>query len=418
VRSISSYVGLRRAIADTFSKGVRMRKLVLASIVTMSGLIGASACTSSPPSPTVSFTAPIAAQPANGASYKYKQQPVTLTITNAARTGDAATTYSLEVASDPGFTNKIVTKDSIPEGSGGTTSVTVGPLPASGGNVTYYWRWKATVDGVSSNASAPQSFVVQQQIVINAPVLVGPTNGSTVSEARPTFTVKNATRQGAAGAITYLFQVSNSSSFASILASQTVAEQSSQTSWTPGSNLPEGTLYWRAQASDASNGESSSFTTSTSFLIQLFDLKNATIVNSPQDLASWPQTTTISSVVFTDDAMLVDFDKRGPGGWPESSFGVQYTLGMCLNIGGHWYCSGVVHFWTGRELEASGKPYEVGQQWFYGRWGIMDGYQPRCGEVVGFFVAQGNIRDNSNESSLKERSDVALVPFCGSYFKK
>jgi hypothetical protein len=88
---------------------------------------------------------------------------------------------------------------------------------------------------------------------------------------------------------------------------------------------------------------------------------------------------------------------------------------MCLNINGQWYCSAAIQFWEGRELEASGVPSEIGINWYYDRrWGPMKGYQPSLGETVGIFVAQGNLRD-FGKSSVKERSNVVLMPFGGSY---
>ena len=53
------------------------------------------------------LSAPQASQPANGASYNFNQQPITLAITNVVRTGSETVTYSVEVARDTGFTNKV-----------------------------------------------------------------------------------------------------------------------------------------------------------------------------------------------------------------------------------------------------------------------------------------------------------------------
>ena len=100
-----------------------MKKLVF-SLVLGGGLFAA-ACSNSPGAPSVSFTSPTASGPSNGASFKFKSQPVTVVIANAARTGSAAPTYSIEVATDPGFANKVFTQDGIAEGAGGSTTVTV-----------------------------------------------------------------------------------------------------------------------------------------------------------------------------------------------------------------------------------------------------------------------------------------------------
>ena len=246
------------------------------------GALSLAACAKTPGGPSVSFTTPLASQPANGTSYKFKEQPVTLTIANAVRTGAAAATYTVEVATDAGFANKIFSKDGIAEGSGGTTSLTVSNLP---GGVTYFWHWQTVIDGVIGPASPTQQFTVAQQVILNAPTTVDPASGGTATDARPTFVTKNATRSGPAGTIFYEFQVSTSSSFSSLLASATVQEQSGgQTSWTSPVDLPETTLFWRVRASNPSNTEVSGFSGGTSFEVQLFNMKRATIFNNPSDL--------------------------------------------------------------------------------------------------------------------------------------
>ena len=132
-----------------------------------------------------------------------------------------------------------------------------------------------------------------------------------------------------------------------------------------------------------------------------------------------PKPSDITSIDFTDSAILVEFDKRdGPDRWPDVGFGggsLEYTLGMCVNIQGHWNCSATVQFWYGRDLEASGLPSEIGRNWWYDqRWGALIGYQPSCGETVGIYAAAGNLRDIGNVIA-KERTNIVLMPFCGAY---
>ena len=153
--------------------------------------------------------------------------------------------------------------------------------------------------------------------------------------------------------------------------------------------------------------------------MQLFNLANANVWDNPADFKSWAETATITSIDFTDDAILVDFDRRdGPGRWPDVGFGsgaLEYTLGMCVNIQGEWNCSATVQFWYGRDLEASGRPDEIGINWWYDqRWGHLLGYQPSCGETVGIYVGAGNLRDSGNVIA-KERTNIVLMPFCGAY---
>ena len=385
----------------------------------LAALALSSACSKSPASPSVSFAGPLASQPANGTAYRFLAQPVALTITNAVKTGQAAVTYSVEVATDAAFANRVFTRDGIAEGSGGTTTLQVTSLA---GGTTYYWRWKAVVDSVAGPASAPQSFTVLAQVTVNTPAAISPADGGTATAARPTFTVTNATRTGPVGPITYEFQVSTSPSFSPITASATVPERPSTTSWTSSVDLPaRTTLYWRARAKDDTNGEASAFTAVAAFSINLFNVNDVTWIDNP-NMSGWAETSKITSIDFSTGYINVDFDKReGPNQWPPAPFGdggdgqIQYTLGMCFNLGGRWYCSAAIQFWPGRELKASGPLVNVALDWYYdARWSPMTGHQPAIGELVGIFAANGNVRD-SMSWAIEQRTDVVLLPFGTNY---
>jgi len=214
--------------------------------------------------------------------------------------------------------------------------------------------------------------------------------------------------------------VADSPGFDNIVFATSQPEQGGQTTIPLTAQLvPNGVYFWRVQANDPTNGVSSPYSAVSSFRYVPFDWKQATMVSSPHDFATWGETAKVTSVVFTGDAFLVDFDRRtGPNRWPDVPFGsgsLEYTLGMCLNINNHWYCSAPVQFWYGRELSASGRPSEVSFQWFYdpARWGPMTGYQPRDGELVGLFACAGNCRNNDagDRSYVKERTNLALVPW-------
>lgn len=397
-----------------------MKKWTFAAVVSAAAL--AASCTNTPANPTVSMTSPTAAGPASGSSYTFKQQPVTLVITNAVRTSAATATYSVEVADDPAFSHKVFTGEGIAEGSDGTTSVTLPQMAATGGDATYHWRSTATIDGLASPASPTGTFIIQQQVVINTPALAAPAGGMTTSEARPTFVTKNAARQGLAGSITYRFQISKSSDFSNLLVDATVAEGSGgQTAWTPSSDLPFGAVYWRVQARDDANAEASGFTAPLLLVVEPFDAHKAIFWNNPPGIADWPETARITSVDFSTGYMLVDFDRRtGPNAWPElasSSFGpIQYTLGMCFRFDGEWHCSAPTRFWIGRDLENSGPANRIADFWYYdpARWGPMAGHQPAQGELVAFWVGQGNLRQGTVVTN-QERSNFALVRFGENY---
>ena len=94
-------------------------------------------------------------------------------------------------------------------------------------------------------------------ITLSAPTAIGPLSGTTVTP-RPTFRVSNTTKTGNAGAITYLFEASDSSAFSNIVFSATNTEGVNDTGYVVDKDLPVGTLYWRATAKDATNNVSSS----------------------------------------------------------------------------------------------------------------------------------------------------------------
>ena len=99
--------------------------------------------------------------------------------------------------------------------------------------------------------------------------------------------------------------------------------------------------------------------------------------------------------------------------WPDAGFGagsIEYTLGLCFNIGGQWYCSAPIQFWYGRDLAAAAAPSSVHTTWFYdARWGPMNGYQPANGELVAIWAGEGNLRNSGN--TYMQRTNFVVVPW-------
>jgi len=367
----------------------------------------------------VTLTSPALVSPASNASLRFAEQPLTLTVRNGVSTGSTARTYTFQVATDAAFGAIVATKDNVAEGNGQTAVV----LDKLAGNKTYYWRVRVNSGSVAGLFTAPRVMNIGPEVVLQAPVLVSPANGGNLSSQAPLI-VNNVVRSGPAGALTYRFEVSDSNSFGNLVFTATVNEQSNQTQTIMNARLTtNGTYFWRARASDNSNGVTGPFSSAFTFKYVPFDLSQATIVNSPSDLAQWEETAKITSINITGDSFQVDFDRRdGPNRWPDVlpagwSGPLQYTLGMCVNMNDHWFCSGVVQFWHGRTLTDSGNPGYINGDWFFdARWGPMMGYQPRDGELVGIFVGSGNLRDAHNVTRAScpafcERSNVALIPW-------
>jgi hypothetical protein len=369
----------------------------------------------------ITLTAPAPVTPTDGQQIRFSDQPIKLVVNNAATTGTTALTYTFEVASDAAFGSIVATKGGTTAGGQQTAS-----LDKLSGDKKYFWRARASSGSFNGPNSKARSFQVGPEVVLGTPVAAfPPDNGTLTGSAR--LTVNNVDRSGPVGQVAYRVEVSSSSTFSSTVFVGSAAEQGGgQTSIqvSPGVLSTGATYFWRAEASDSPSGVTSALSSTYTFKYVAFDMRDATIVDSPADLGSWAETAQITRVDFSQGWVVVDFDRRdGPNRWPDTPWGapgdsVEYCLGMCVNIGGHWYCSAPIQFWHGRELEAGGRANEVGINWFYPpAWGPMSGHQPADGELVGIFVAEGSTRHNrdGSESIVHERSSVLLIPFGTSY---
>jgi hypothetical protein len=273
-------------------------------------------------------------------------------------------------------------------------------------------------------------------VTFNAPAVVSPKDNNVVSSMQPTLTLTNATRSGSPGVVAYRIQVSTDSGFGSGVLQWQVPEGQGQTSLIVPQPLATGsTFYWRAMAYEGSNegpwSGSGRFQTPSSAPAPTpgpagadqMNMSQATILNSPSDLASWPITTSLEVVDMGPGGIAVQFSKKdGPGRWPDVTppgwdGPLQYTLGMCMVVNNRWYCSAVVEFWYGLN-RSGGAPQDYAMNWFYDpiRWAPMTGHQPAVGETIGIFVCAGDCRNNTKGtlSPVAERSNVVLVKQPGS----
>ncbi len=199
-------------------------KRFLCGTAVISLLVAASACgTKNPVGGSSTLTVPKGVTPANGASIKYTDQPITFTVQNAVTTGSAALTYTFEVASDEAFNTKVVTKDNVATGTGQTSiRLDVALLGGKG----YFWRAKANDASSTGPYSSAISFSVGAAIVLNAPQPEWPGLNESVAGTWPTFIINNATRSGPVGTIYYRFEVADNTGFGLLTASATLQEQS------------------------------------------------------------------------------------------------------------------------------------------------------------------------------------------------
>jgi len=245
---------------------------------------GSSSGSSSTSSASIAAPKPLA--PANNAQVKNSDQPITLTALNAITTGGSGTTYTFEISSDSSFGAKFQTKDAVPEGANGQTSVKLDALPASS---DYFWHVRATGGGTSGVFGPVFKFTIGPAITVSAPSPIAPLTGSAVlTTVRPTFRSANAAKTGTNNPITYKFEISTSSTFASTVTSGTVSEGNGETDYIPNVDLPVNTnLFWRVTANDGADGIASAASS-----VQIFSINpppsQAAVLAAKLGVVLWP----------------------------------------------------------------------------------------------------------------------------------
>jgi hypothetical protein len=239
-----------------------MRRTIfnLAITVVLAGLLGAceASKSSNPTSPSVagpipgvSITTPKLLEPIANQSISNVAQPITLLIENSSTNGERTVTYTLEIAADVEFSNKVFTREGVAAGTGGRTNLTLPDALASGR--TYYWRAKAGDGANASSYTAAQAFSIYTPAAIGVPTPVSPVGGTTIATNKATFVVANATKSNTSGTIYYVFEISKNDSFTSVVAVVTIPETSVETRLALANDLSYSTrYYWRVKAYDDS----------------------------------------------------------------------------------------------------------------------------------------------------------------------
>jgi hypothetical protein len=362
----------------------------------------------------VTLTSPSLVTPTVNQQLKHVEQPLTLTVRNAVTSGTTALTYTFEVASDAAFGTKVFSKDGVAAGSG-TTSLKIDKLPA---NKSYFWRSRAQSGSLSGPYTEVRGFGIGPEVILAQPVNGDPQPNATVGE-QPVLNVNNVGRSGPNGAIFYRFEISDTAAFGSLVYSATVAERTDRpfTGHDVTIKLAEKTYFWRVTATDPANAVTSVASNPSPMVVQPFSLRQATILDSPDNFAFFAETAKITTLVMGPYGINVDFTKKhGPDRWPDIippgfSGPIQYCLGMAWKIDGRWYASAPIEMWNERP-EGGGPPQEYALNWFYNpaRWAPMTFHQPAPGETIGFFVVAGDVRGFNSNQKYQERSNVVLVP--------
>jgi hypothetical protein len=204
------------------------------------------------PIPGVEITAPKPLEPGAGSEVLDDKQPITLLLENAGTNGQRPLSYLVEVASDANFASKVFTKDGVAPGSNGRTSVRIPDKLQR--DRTYFWRARAQDGANTGPFSAPVKFSIVTPSSLGAPTLVSPVNGAKQTDPTPQFRVRNASRAGEVGNVSYTLQVSSNESFTGLIAIWTFREQGGaggESTFPAAAPLPYNvTIYWRVRGSD------------------------------------------------------------------------------------------------------------------------------------------------------------------------
>ncbi|MBD3615416.1 MAG: T9SS type A sorting domain-containing protein [Gracilimonas sp.] len=189
---------------------------------------------------------PVLESPPDGAT----NQPTTLTLEWNSASG--ASSYLLQVATDPNFDNIIVDESGLT----GTT------YEVSGLNyeTTYYWRVRSSNGLLLSGWSDIWNFTTQEDVPEppETPILASPANGANETSTSPTLQWNSADR-----ADTYHVQVATSTDFSSPVVDQSGL---SQTNYQPAGLNHSTTYYWRVRA--ANQGGNSEWSDIWSFTVK------------------------------------------------------------------------------------------------------------------------------------------------------
>ena len=157
------------------------------------------------------------------------------------------------------------------------------------------------------------------------------------------------------------------------------------------------------------------------------DLVKAVIHHSPLDIASWLETVQITHVSETaTGGYVLTFNIRIPDSWkfftqPDSPSqdNIQFTVWIFLKLAGVWHGAGFCQMWQDRTMgDGSLPPIFAGNPPGYTNWWgdirhlweEMSDYIPTPGDQIGFLISAGNARLQTGVTSVRERSNVYMVP--------
>jgi hypothetical protein len=402
--------------------------------------VGAAGCdvakSESPTSPSVAgaiagvtISTPTMVDPPAGKRFEVTQLPVTLTVQNSTTNSQRTVKYVFDVASDAGFTTKVVDAVSVAQDGSGKTKYTVDKGLETG--KTYFWRVKADDGANQSAVAAAQDFSVYT-LSISTPVLIFPTaNQRLASTDTPvTLTIQNSTTNGEA-ALRYIFEVATDPAFnARVYLADVAAGGNDRTQLRIDMNLESNRIYyWRAKATDGtaqspfSGGQSFSIDPpvvvsvptqstpsspggSTPSANDAIDLRTVSFVKG-ENISGWSVTSTITNAGWSNGTLCTEHTKQGK--WPALPFfddpytTVEGNQIVFAKINGKWY--GGSGEWLRPGQGCKGVPADMGPDTFYDA-PPLSSWIPRSGETYGLAVSTPS---RAGQWGTAERSNVVLV---------
>lgn len=362
-----------------------------------------------PAQPAVSSTTPRPMAPGGGTSIAFANQPVQLVVNNAVSTAPDAPTYTFQVATDVNFTSVVYARDAIAPGGDGQTRVTVDRLA---GSTQYYWRALIVANGENGPLSAPATFSIGPQVVIQAPALASPASGATTND-RPALTVAAAQRTGPAGNLFYLFELSENAAFAPVVYSATVEEGSGVTSVSHqiGRELEEKTYFWRVIASSPANQAAGPYSTTGSFRVEKgVDIRTAKIEVGPANVANWEETGRITSAYFGNGQLCIFHTRLGV--WPATLFADDGTMlegnqWVFAKLGDIWYGGAADWYKPGQACKDVDEG--MGHDAFYLNPSTpLKNWVPRSGETIGV-MSSTPARMWPSYKTYDERTNIVMI---------
>ena len=195
-------------------------------------------------------SAPTLLSPINKATVT-NNTPVLL-IGNSQRTSQQTITYEFELFTDPNFTNMVDAYYAQPEDISGQTSWIANAELEE--DTRYYWQARASDGYTQSDWSSSEFLVNIENQRPNAPQIISPADGSTITQNRPRLRVANSIDPDGDNLI-YMFKVYSDATGNNLLfESPFLNAGNTSTQWqVPQALTINSTYYWQAAIKDSSD---------------------------------------------------------------------------------------------------------------------------------------------------------------------